>query len=159
MRHVNAMFGFAIWMQISENSFVTLQYTRNKGALPRQQILGQKLLYMHFWRDNENVMTYNRAFRGEPIQRRHFKLHGSKGHCHGNQSLAKLGKKSHKNGHNFSCVRHIHAHQFGFEIRFMYQNYALCINEFTCGTPIHKRQNSVTMATKFGTKIAINVNM
>jgi len=43
-------------------------------------------------RDNENVITYNGGFRGQAIQRRHFCLHGSKGRCHGNQSLAKIGK-------------------------------------------------------------------
>jgi len=32
---------------------------------------------------------------------------------HGNQILAKIGKKSHKNGHNFSCMRHSNA-EFGF---------------------------------------------
>jgi len=32
------------------------------------------------------------GFRGRPIQRRHFWLQGSKGRCHGNQILAKMGK-------------------------------------------------------------------
>jgi len=30
------------------------------------------------------------------------------------------------------------------------------VREFTCDTPIHKGQRAVTMATNFGTKIAIN---
>ena len=30
------------------------------------------------------------------------------------------------------------------------------IREFTCDTPVHKGQRAVTMATNFGTKIAIN---
>jgi len=32
------------------------------------------------------------GFRGQQIQRRHFWLQGSKGRCHGNQILAKIGK-------------------------------------------------------------------
>jgi len=36
-RHIHAEFGFEI-------GFVTLPYTRDKGALPWQPILGQKLL-------------------------------------------------------------------------------------------------------------------
>jgi len=41
----------------------------------------------------------------------------SKGRCHGNQILAKIGKNITKNGHKFSCMRHINA-EFGFEIQF-----------------------------------------
>jgi len=48
------------------------------------------------------------------------KLQRSKGRCHGNQILAKIGKKSNKNGHNFSCMRHINV-EFDFEIGFSYQ--------------------------------------
>jgi len=44
-------------------------------------------------RDNENMITYNRGFRGRPIQRRHFGMRGSKGRCHGNQILAKISQK------------------------------------------------------------------
>ena len=36
------------------------------------------------------------SFRGRPIQRRYYWLQGSKRRCHGNQILAKIGKKSHK---------------------------------------------------------------
>jgi len=57
------------------------------------------------------------GFRGWTIQRRHFWLQRSKGRCHGNQILAKIGQKI-KNGHNFSCKQHIHA-EFGFEIGFV----------------------------------------
>jgi len=71
-------------------------------------------------RDNENAISYNRGFRGQPIQRRHFSLQGSKRRCHGNQILAKIGKKNHKNGHNFSCMQHTHA-EFRFEIGFVYR--------------------------------------
>ena len=56
--------------------------------------------------------------------------------------------KKHKNGHNFSCKSHIHA-EFGFEIGFMPSGNS-------CDTPVHKGQRGVTMATNFGTKIAIN---
>jgi len=68
-------------------------------------------------KDNENMMTYNRRFSCYPFQRRHFGLRRSKGRCHGNQIVAHMGKKSHKNGHNFSCMLYINA-QFGFEIGF-----------------------------------------
>jgi len=37
-----------------------------------------------------------------------FWLQESKGRCHGNQILAKVGKRL-QNGHNFSCVQHIQA--------------------------------------------------
>jgi len=57
------------------------------------------------------------GFRGRPNQRRHFGLQGTKGRCHGNQILAKIGQKS-QNGHNFTCKRHIHA-EFGFQIGFV----------------------------------------
>ena len=61
--------------------------------------------------------------------------------------LAKIGQKI-KNSHNFSCKRQIYA-EFGFE-------YGLCYQDFICDTPVHKEQRGVTMATNFGTKIAIN---
>jgi len=66
-------------------------------------------------RDNENAITDNRGFCGEPIQLRYFCLQGSKGRCHGKQIVAKNRQKYIKNGHNFSCMQHIHA-EFGFEI-------------------------------------------
>jgi len=44
MRHINSEFGSEIGFQLSANSRVTLPYTRDKGALPRQLILGLKLL-------------------------------------------------------------------------------------------------------------------
>ena len=52
-----------------------------------------------------------------------------------------------QNGHNFSCMRNIHA-KFGFEIELYHQGIRLC--------PVHKGQSGVTMATNFGTKVAIN---
>jgi len=39
--------------------------------------------------------------------------------------------------------------EFGFEI-------GLVPQEFSCDTPLHKGQRGVTIATNFGTKIAIN---
>jgi len=60
----------------------------------------------------------------------------------------KLGKKSHKNGHNFSCTRHINA-EVGFEIGFQ-------LSANSSMTPVHKGQRGLTMATNSGTKIAIN---
>ena len=45
--HIHAEFGFQIRFVPSGNSSVTLPYTRDKGELPRQPILGQKLLQMH----------------------------------------------------------------------------------------------------------------
>jgi len=46
---------------LSGNSSVTLPYTKNKGELPWQPILGLKLLCISA-RDNENVITYNGVF-------------------------------------------------------------------------------------------------
>ena len=45
-------------------------------------------------------------------------------------------------------MQHIHA-EFGFEIGFV-------PSENSSDTPVHKGQRGVTMATNFGTKIAIN---
>ena len=56
-------------------------------------------------------------------------------------------QQSHKNGHNFSCLRHNHA-EFGFEIEFV-------LSGNSPDTPVHKGQRGVTMARNFGTKIAI----
>ena len=44
MQHINTEFGFEIGFVPSGNSSMTLPYTRDKGALPRQPILGLKLL-------------------------------------------------------------------------------------------------------------------
>jgi len=44
MQHTYAEFGFEIGVVPSGNSSVTLPYTRDKGALPWQPILGLKLL-------------------------------------------------------------------------------------------------------------------
>ena len=45
-------------------------------------------------------------------------------------------------------MQHIHA-EFGFEIGFV-------LSGNSSDTPVHKGQRGVTMATNFGTKIAIN---
>jgi len=82
-----------------------------------------------------------------PIQRRHFWLQGFKVCCHGNQVLAKLGKNLTKIV-NFTCVRHINAVLFGKRVS--------AIGEFICETTLLKGQTGVTMATNFGTKIAIS---
>jgi len=44
MRHIDAEFGLEIGFVLSGNSSATLPYTRDKGALPWQPILGPKLL-------------------------------------------------------------------------------------------------------------------
>jgi len=56
--------------------------------------------------------------------------------------------KHHKNGHNFSCMRHIHAVWFWDRV--------CAVGEFTYDTHVHQRQRGITMTTNFGTKIAIN---
>ena len=43
-------------------------------------------------RDSENVITYNRGFSWSANAKKTFLIAGSKGHCHGNQFLAKIGK-------------------------------------------------------------------
>jgi len=70
--------------------------------------------------------------------------------------LAKISKKSHKNGRKFSCVWHIHA-EFPFEMLF------LAVSKlFTCDTLVHEKgllpwQPVVGLGKHdFGTKIAIN---
>jgi len=109
MQHVNAMFGFGILIQLCENSFVALPYARHKQALPWQQILRQKLLYAFLGETTRMWWLITGGFRGKPMQRRHFWLQGCKGRCHGNQILAKIGKKSNKNGYNFSYMWDINA--------------------------------------------------
>ena len=64
--------------------------------------------------------------------------------------LAKISQKNHKNGHNFSCTQHFNAEFLWF------WNRVCAIGEFIYDTPVHKGQRGVTMATNFGTKIAIN---
>ena len=56
--------------------------------------------------------------------------------------------KYNKNGHNFSCMQHIHA-EFGFEIGFVPSGNLSVILPYM-------GQRGVTMATNFGTKITIN---
>ena len=42
-------------------------------------------------RESENVITYNRGFSWSANAKKTL-IAGSKGHCHGNQFLAKIGK-------------------------------------------------------------------
>jgi len=64
-------------------------------------------------RDNENVITYNWF---QVVSQYKEDISDCKGlrdvNCHGNQISPKIGKRIHKNGHNFSCVQHINA-EFG----------------------------------------------
>jgi len=49
LQHIHAEFGFGTGSVLSMNSYVTLSYTRDKGRLPWQSILGLNLLSMHFY--------------------------------------------------------------------------------------------------------------
>jgi len=100
------------------------------------------------WKITRIRLRITRGFCGRPIQKRHFWLQGSKGRCHGNQTVAKIGQKVTKNDHNFSCMQHIHA-EFGFEIGFVTSG----IHRWHSRTQGTKGS---TMATNFGTRIAIN---
>ena len=62
----------------------------------------------------------------------------------------KYAKKS-QNWHNFSCLQHIHA-EFSFGVGFL----PLGNSSVTLPYGVHKGQRGVTMATNFGTNIAIN---
>jgi len=66
MQHIRAEFLVEIGFVLSGNSSVTLSYTSDKGALPWQPILGDKIAINAYKciskRDNENVITYNRGF-------------------------------------------------------------------------------------------------
>jgi len=94
--HINAMFGLDIRFQnfqLSVNSSVTLPRTqRTKGRYHGNQIWDKNCYKCTSTKVNVNVITYNRGFRGWPIQTRYFWLQGSKGRCHGNQILAKIRK-------------------------------------------------------------------
>ena len=46
--------------------------------------------------DNENAITYNREFSWSTNPKNTFLIARSKRRCHGNQVLAKIGKKHHK---------------------------------------------------------------
>ena len=70
------------------------------------------------------------------------------GRCHGNQILAKIGKKITKMA--ITSVLSDKSMQ-----RFVLRS-GLCHQDFICDIPVHKGQRVVTMATNFGTKIAIN---
>jgi len=48
------------------------------------------------WEITRMWLLITGGFHGRPIQRRYYWLQGSKRRCHGNQILAKIGKKSHK---------------------------------------------------------------
>ena len=47
-------------------------------------------------KDIDNVITYNRGFSWSTSSKKTFLIVKSKGRCHGNQILAKIGKKSQK---------------------------------------------------------------
>ena len=86
------------------------------------------------------------GFCCQPIQRRHLCLQGSKGRCHGNQILAKIGKNITKMA-TTSVVCNI-----SMQSLVLTWDRVCAITEFIC----NKGQRGVTMATNFWTKIAIN---
>ena len=123
MQHIRAEFGFEIGLYYQE---IHLSHSRTQGTKGRYHGMmatnfGTKIAINAYkctcMRDNEMRLLITWGFRGRPIQRRNFWLQGFKGHYHGNQILATIGK-NHKNRHNISCMRHIHA-EFGFEIGFV----------------------------------------
>jgi len=63
VQHVHAEFGLEIGYVLSENSCMTLPYTRTKGVTTATNF-GTKIATKAFLRDNENVITctYNREF-------------------------------------------------------------------------------------------------
>jgi len=87
-----------------------------------------------YTRDNENAITYNW-------------VNGLRGVATATKFWPR-GQKNHRNGHNFSCKRHIHA-EFGFEIGYVPSGNSSVTLPYT-------GQRGITMATNFGTKIAIN---
>jgi len=69
-------------------------------------------------RANENAITYNRKFSWSDNPKKTFLIARSKRRCHGNHFFGQNRQKYHENGHNLSCMRHIHA-EFGFDIWFL----------------------------------------
>ena len=61
---------------------------------------------------------YNRRFSWSDNPKKTFLIARSKRRCHGNHFFDQNRQKCHENGHNLSCMRHIHA-EFGFEIWFL----------------------------------------
>ena len=69
-------------------------------------------------RDSENVITYNRGFSWSTNPKKTFLIARVEGTLPWQTSFGQNRPKNHKNGHNFSCMRHIHA-EFGFEMGFV----------------------------------------
>jgi len=154
MQHIHAELDFEIGFVVSWNLCATLPYTSHKGER-------SVTMATNFWtkiavnaykcistRDNGNAIIYNRGFRGQPIQRRHFWLQGSKRRCQGNQILSKIGQN----------VRKIDITSVVCNIcmQSLVWDRVCAIGEFIYDTPVRKGQRSVTMATNFVTIIAIN---
>ena len=99
-------------------------------------------------RDSENVITYNRGFSWSTNPKKTFLIAMSKGRCRGNQILAKIGKTITKMAITLVVS--------DISMQSLVLRKVRAIGEFTCDTAVHKGQSGVTMATNFGTKIAIN---
>jgi len=115
MQHIHAEFGFEIGSVLSGNSSVTLRYTRDKSTLPWQPILGLKFLQMIYTSYCENMITYNSRFSWSANPKKTFVIARFERTLPWQPSFGQYRPKNHKNGHNFSCMQHIHA-EFGFEI-------------------------------------------
>jgi len=111
--------------------------------------LGTKITINAFLRKITRMwLLITTGFRRRPIQRRHFWLQGSKGRCHGNQILAKIS-------HNFTKMA-ITSVVCNISMKSLVLKQGLCYRGIHLWHAVHKRQRGVTIATNFGSKIAIN---
>jgi len=83
------------------------------------------------------------GFRGQPIQRRHFWFQGSKGRCHGNQILAKIGQKITK-----MAITSVGSHT---SMQSLVMRLGLCHRGIYLWYSRTPGTRGVTMATNFGT--------
>ena len=103
------------------------------------------------WQLLTNILVVWYSFRGQPIQRRHFWLHGSNGRCYGNQILAKISNKLiSQNGHNFSC------RLCDMSMHVCFWDRISAISELVCSTPVQGKKDRYR-GNQFRIKIAINV--
>jgi len=75
MQYIHAEFGFEIGLCYREFACDTLLHKRQRGVTMATNFGNKIAINAHKYisaRDNENTITYNRGFRGRPIQRRHF---------------------------------------------------------------------------------------
>jgi len=118
MQYIHAEFGFGIGFVLRKNSSVTLPYTRDKGVLPWQPILMTEIAINAFIREIARMWLVITVFVISQCKEDISDCKGLTDIAIWQTIFGQNRQKHHKNGHNFSCMRHIHA-EIGFEIEFV----------------------------------------